>query len=117
MTTVGYVIEMTIADGKLDEFKAMATGFIGGTQANEPDTLTYQWYISEDGARALLHESFTTSEAMLTHLGNVGPELPNLLAIAPITRFEVFGSVSDGAKEALAPFNAVHFPHHGGFTR
>ena len=117
MSVVGYVIEMTINEGSLDEFKEKAAGYIDGVQANEPDTLVYEWYLAEDGSRALLQEMFTNTDAMLTHLGNVGESLPSLLAIAPITRFEVIGSVTDAAKEALEAFNAVHFPHMAGFTR
>ena len=117
MAKVGYVLEMTIVAGKLDEFKALAEGFIGPTKAEEPGTLTYQWYISEDGSRALLHEVFADSAAMLNHLGRVGPTLGPLMAIAPITRFEVIGMVSADAKSALADFGAVHFPHFAGFQR
>lgn len=117
MSKISYIIELTIAAGKVDEFKAMAKGFIGGVQANEPNTLGYQWYLCEDGSRAILQETFSSSEALLTHLGNVGPSLPPLFAIAPITRFEVIGSASDDAREALAGLGAVHFPHMAGFDR
>ena len=80
-------------------------------------TLGYQWYVAEDGKHALLRETFASSEAMMTHLGNVGPSLPDLLAVAPITRLEVEGDPSDDARKALADLGAVHFRHHGGFDR
>ncbi|MDG1753832.1 MAG: hypothetical protein P8H65_02500 [Rhodothermales bacterium] len=54
---------------------------------------------------------------MLEHLGNVGPMLPLLVKIAPITRLEVFGNVSDGVRSDLAGLGASHFQHIGGFTR
>ena len=110
-------MHFTINDGKLDEFKSMAAGYISAVKQNDPDTLGYQWFVSEEGTRCLLQETFTSSEAMLTHLGNVGPSLPELIAVAPITRLEVLGTVSDAAREALATLNAVHFPHLGGFNR
>jgi quinol monooxygenase YgiN len=117
MSKVSYVIEITISDGKLDEFKSMAAGFISGVKEGEPDTLGYQWYLNEEGTRCILQETFSSSEAMLTHLANVGPSLPELLAIAPITRVEVLGAVSDEAREALSALNAVHFSHLAGFDR
>lgn len=117
MSQLSYLLQLNIADGKLDEFKTMADGYIAATRDKEPTTLTYQWYVSEDGKTALIHEAFTDSAALLAHLGNVGPTLPALLAIAPITRFEVMGTASDAARAALADLGAVHHPHHNGFQR
>ncbi|MDH3216344.1 MAG: antibiotic biosynthesis monooxygenase [Candidatus Krumholzibacteria bacterium] len=117
MNTVSYVLEFTIKDGKVDEFKSMAAGYISTVKENEPGTLGYQWFLGESGNRCLLLETFSSSDAMLTHLANVGPSLPDLLAIAPITRVEVLGTVSDEARDALAALDAAHFPHFDGFDR
>lgn len=117
MSEISYVIEFSIADGKLEDFKQKATGYVDGVKANEPETYVYQWYLAEDGKHCLLHEKFGSSEALLTHLGNVGPSLPDLLAIAPITRLEVFGTASDAARDALKDLGATHFPHLAGFDR
>jgi quinol monooxygenase YgiN len=114
---IGYLIELTINDDGLDTFKELATGYATAVNENEPNTLTYQWYLSEDNSTCLLHESFTDSEALLQHLANVGPSLPNLLAVAPITRVEVFGVPSDAAREALDGLGASYFPHFTGFHR
>jgi quinol monooxygenase YgiN len=118
MSKVSYIIEFTIEDGKLDEFKKMATGLAAATEADEPESLTYQWYLAGDDRKCLLHEAFASSEAMLHHLGSVGPSLPDLLAIAPITRLEVMGAVSDAGREALAGLGPVHYPNRiSGFER
>jgi quinol monooxygenase YgiN len=114
---VSYVVQMTIQDGGLETFKELARGFIASVEANEADTLTYQWWLDEDSSVALLYENFTDSDALLTHLGNVGPSLGALLEVAPITRFEAFGELSEAAREAIAPFGTVHFSHFGGFNR
>lgn len=117
MSKVSYVIQMTINDGMLDQFKEMAKGFSSQTEANEPGTQGYNWWLSEDGKYCLLEESFESSEAMVVHLGNVGPALPDLLAVAPITRLEVYGEVSSEAREILKSLGAVHFSYLTGFTR
>ena len=117
MSKISYIVEFTIADGKTDEFKNKAKGYIDAVKGNEPGTLGYQWYVDAAGTRCLLQETFASSEALITHLKNVGPSLPDLLAIAPITRTEVLGSASAAATEALAALGAVHFPHLGGFDR
>ncbi len=110
-------IEFSIIDGMADAFKAMADDFIGITYSKEPDTVIYEWYVGDDDKHAVLREGFCCSEALLEHLGNVGPLLPPLVKIAPITRLEVFGNVSDGVRSALAGLGASHFQHFGGFTR
>ena len=117
MSKASYVLEFTINDGKLEEFKAKSAGYIEAVKANEPGTLGYQWFLAEDGKRCLVHEAFRDSEALMAHLAHVGPTLPDLLAVAPITRVEVLGSASDAARAALTQLGAVHFPHLGGFDR
>ncbi|MFT5143117.1 MAG: quinol monooxygenase YgiN [Rhodothermales bacterium] len=117
MSKVFYLVEFTIESGKVNEFRELAKGFIGEVQASEAGTLGYQWYLAEDDSRCLIQETFESSEALLTHLGNVGPKLPALLAIAPLSRLEVFGPVSDDARGALATLGAIHFSHVAGFDR
>jgi hypothetical protein len=43
--------------------------------------------------------------------------LPNLLAIAPITRWEVFGEATPEVRTALDPHGAVYLSHLVGFER
>jgi quinol monooxygenase YgiN len=117
MSNVAYLVEMTIADGKQAEFEKLANGYTEAVQAGENDTLEYQWWLAEDGSRALLKETHHSSESLLQHLANVGPSLPELLAIAPFTRFEVFGDVSADVRTAMDDFNAVYFSHVVGFQR
>ena len=117
MADVQYIIELTIAEGKEAEFASKAAAYSAATKDAEPGTLGYNWYRAENGATCVLHERFETSEALLTHLGNVGPSLPELLAIAPITRFEVLGAVSDEARATLDTLGVAHFKHLAGFTR
>ena len=117
MSKVSYVLEFTVKDGMIEDFKAKAKSYIATVRDSELGTLGYNWYLQKDGQRCLLHETFTDSAALLTHLGNVGPSLPELVANAPIKRFEVFGTASAVVVSALASFGAVHFPHFGGFDR
>lgn len=65
----------------------------------------------------MLHEGFSSSETLLSHLDNIGPTLPTLLAVAPITRFEVLGPASDEVRTALAGLGVVYLPQVEGFER
>jgi quinol monooxygenase YgiN len=117
MSSVSYVLEFSINDGQLDAFKAIAQDYAASTEANEPGTLRYRWYLNADGTKCILSETFASSEACLAHLGNVGPTLPNLLALAPVTRFEFLGEPSDELRGALADLQPVYFDTLAGFDR
>ena len=41
--------EFSINSGELDNFKALVKEMVEATQANEPDTMIYEIFISEDG--------------------------------------------------------------------
>ena len=117
MASVAYLFELTIQDGKVDEFREKAAAYTAAVKDGEQGTLEYQWWLSPDGSKGLLKETFDSSESLMVHLGNVGPSLPDLLAIAPFTRVEVFGEVSAEVREALDPFGAKYFDHVVGFDR
>jgi len=117
MSKVSYVVQWTINDGQVEKFTEMASGFVSSVKADEPGTLGYQWWMGEDRKHCLLEETLENSEAMLTHLVNVGPSLPAVMEIAPITRLEVRGDASPAAREALAGLGATHFSHLVGFDR
>jgi len=114
---VSYLIEFAIEPDRVGEFKSKAATFIASVRENEPETLIYNWHYTEDGTRCVLHEGFSSSETLLTHLDNIGPTLPDLLAIAPITRFEVLGLASDEVHTALDGLGVVYLPHVAGFER
>ena len=46
--------QLSIKEGKLEEFKAFANTMIEITDVNEPNTLVYEWYINEDGSECHL---------------------------------------------------------------
>ena len=117
MAGPAYLIEFTIKEGGLDSFKKQAAAYAEAARSGEPGTLEYQWWLLPDGSRALLKESFIDSDALMAHLANVGPSLPDLIAVAPITRAEVFGEVSAEARKALAELGAAFFEHEVGFER
>lgn len=114
---VQYTGELTIANGKLDEFKRIMRSFVETVQKNEPDMNAYQVYLNEEESKAYVVEWFKNSEAVLAHLADVGPMLPELLAVAPITRLEVFGNLTKEAEDAVKSIGATIFKYHEGFIR
>jgi quinol monooxygenase YgiN len=114
---IQYTGELTIADGKIDEFKRIMRSIIHAVQKNEPDMQAYQVYLNSEENKCYIVEWFKNSEAVLTHLANVGPMAQELFAIAPITRLEVFGNLTKEAEDALKSIGAAFFKYFAGFIR
>ena len=115
---VHWLLELAIKEGQLDAFKALMQEMVEATQTNEPDTLNYEWFISEDGKTCHLYERYADSAATMTHLGSFGQKFAErfLAAVEP-TRFVVYGNPNDEVRQALSGFGAVHMEQIGGFVR
>ena len=111
------LVELTIADGKIEEFKSQMPAIIERVKTNEPDMTGYQWYLSDDQTKCYVIEWLKNSQAWLIHLSNVEQIVPALFAIAPITRLEVFGDISKDVEEKLKPFGAVIHKRLAGFFK
>ena len=122
-TQLQVLVELTIAEGKVEEFKTQMPPIIEKVMANEPDMLGYQWYLNQDQKKCYIIEWLKNSEAWLTHVSNVESMLPPLFAIAPITRCEFFGNVSEAVEEAIVTISArfnldiINHKYLAGFIR
>lgn len=57
-----------------DESRAMLDAMTSGVEANEPDTLVYDWFLSEDGLSVCVLERYTDTAAVITHSKAQTPE-------------------------------------------
>ena len=114
---IQYTIEWAIKSGGLDSFKELASKAIKIVEENEPEMKGYQWYFNADETTCYTAEWQSSSESLLTHLGNVSEVLPELLKYSDITRFEVFGNPNPQALEAVNGLGAKVFGYFDGFTR
>lgn len=94
------VVEISITEGQLEEFKNVARIFIDRVNASEPDTLSYEWFLNDDGSKCYVIEWYKDSEALMTHLANIGDLYEPLFEVSEITRIEVFGDPSPEVKQA-----------------
>jgi len=81
-----------VADGKMEEFKALGEKFVARTKS-EPGCLFYAF--SFNGQAAHCREGYADATALLAHLENVGSILDEALKIASISRLEVHGPASE----------------------
>ena len=45
MSKVSYVLEFTVKDGMIEDFKTKAKSYIATVRDSEPGTLGYNWYL------------------------------------------------------------------------
>ncbi|MDR3748603.1 MAG: putative quinol monooxygenase [Acidobacteriota bacterium] len=115
---VHLAVDLTIHEGKLDEFQGVARTMIAGSQ-KEPGTLAYDFFLSDDRKRCRLIESYTNADALLAHFtGPVVQQLvPKLLGTASLTGFEVYGDPGPEAAQMLKGFGAQIFDFWDGVSR
>jgi quinol monooxygenase YgiN len=109
--------QLSIKEGKLEDFKTFINHMIEVTDINEPDTLVYEWYINENGSECHLIEHFKSSEAFMTHLANVSHMFDTLFQFSTMTRAKIYGRPSDELKQSLDPLGAEYFDNFNGITR
>ena len=113
-----WVLEVAVKSGEADNVTALMNEMIEATRANEPDTLNYEWTLSDDGATYHLYERYADSAAALVHLGSFGANFADrfLAALEP-TGFTVYGNPSAELREALTAFGPVYMTPAAGFAR
>ena len=59
--------EFTIEEGKIEEYKKLVQDMSRVVEANEPDTINYEFYINRAETKCMVHETYANSEAVLAH--------------------------------------------------
>ena len=111
------IAEVTIPEGEINEFRKLATVIIDRVEANEPNTLSYEWFLSSDDSKCYVVQIYKDSEAVMDHLGSIGDLNGPFHQIALLTGLMIFGSPSDELRQTLEPVGAKIFEHWNGVTR
>jgi quinol monooxygenase YgiN len=111
--------EFTIEEGKIEEYKKLVREMSKVVEANEPDTIGYEFYLNRAETKCIVHETYTNSEAVLAH--NVGLAsqtiLPKIFSVSRISRFDVYGNPSEELQKVLTSFNSQAYNLFAGFSR
>jgi hypothetical protein len=88
-------------------------------EANEPDTINYQFYLNKDETKCIVFETYINSEAALAHNNSVASQtiLPRIFNLAKLSRFDVYGTPSEELQKLLANLRAETFNLFAGFSR
>jgi quinol monooxygenase YgiN len=116
---IHFRVEFTIEQGKIEEYKKLIQEMSRMVEANEPDTINYQFYLNKDETKCIVFETYVNSEAVFAHNNGVASrtKLPKIFSLAKISRFDVYGNPSEELQKLLASFGAQTFNLFAGFTR
>jgi quinol monooxygenase YgiN len=111
--------EFSIDQGKIEEYKKQIQEMSRMIEANEPDTINYQFYLNKDQTKCLVHETYEDSDAALAHGNGVASRtiLTRIFTLAKVSRFDVYGNPNVELQKSLASFGAETFNLFTGFSR
>ncbi len=101
MRDLQLTVRFAIHDGKLDEFKSLASQCMEVVRKKDSGTLQYDWFFNADGTECVVRERYRDSEAVLEHAANLGPLMGRFMSISN-PDIEIYGSPTAGLLEALA---------------
>ena len=116
---VHFRVEFTINEGKREDFKKLIQEMARTVQETEPDTITYQFYLNKDNTKCIVHETYSNSDAALTHKNGVASKtiLPKIFEIAKINRFDAYGIPSEELQNVLTSIGSEMYNLFTGFSR
>jgi quinol monooxygenase YgiN len=112
---ISWGVELAVKPGKLDNFLTL-TGEMVEATLEEPDTLSYERFVTDDGKFVHVYERYTDSGAALVHLRKFGKIFGERFAsMVDRIRFTVFGNPNDELKGLLDGFGATYLRPFGNF--
>lgn len=95
---------------RLEDFKALIHELVALAR-QEPGTIQYDFFFSEDETELVVRETYADSDAVLAHLANMGPHLGRLVELGGGFDVEGFGDPEPELAEAIAAMNVkVYVP-------
>lgn len=110
----------TAKPGKFDELKAIYDNVFNEMNANEPGTLSMNYYFDEEQQALIVNDLFEDGNALGAHLGGTAANhFPQLTQIAVPGPFFFCGDVPEELKQAAIGMNmgAEFSQHISGFSR
>ena len=79
MNEIQGIARLKIHDGKLEEFKRVASQCMQVARAKDTGTLQYELYFNEEQTECLVFERYRDVQSMLQHQNNIGGLMAALL--------------------------------------
>src|SRR5579863_220618 len=111
-------VSLAVHDGKLNEFQGIAREMVEASR-KKPGTLGYEFYMSSDGKRCQLVETYVDADAVLAHFAGAAVQqgVPRMLTTVNVTGFHVYGDPGPRARQVMSGFGAEVFTYWHGLGR
>ena len=115
-TEVAWLVELSVKPGELENVRALIKEMVVSAQ-EEAGTLSYAWYVSEDGTSVAIYERYADDAAALAHQAKFPARFKErFLAAMTVTRFTVFGAPGEEVRATVSSFNPTYLQPFGGFS-
>ena len=115
---VSWVVVATIKDGCYDDLVTLIGEMVSATKNDEPGTLAYEWFASDDRKSLHIYERYADNAAVMVHLGNFGAKFGQRFSqLLHVDHIAVYGKASDEVMKALKPMGAYLLTQVDGFAR
>jgi quinol monooxygenase YgiN len=102
MSEIQGIARLKIHDGKLEEFKRVASQFMRVARTKDTGTLQYELYFNEDQTECLVLERYRDLQSLLEHHNHVGGLMDALLKTCSIGSSEVGATATPELVKALS---------------
>jgi len=115
---VFWIVEGVIQQGALAALRSLIGEMVTITQANEPGTMAYEWFLDSGKQRCHIFERYRDSTAAMIHLRTFEEKFAKRLGLlVKIDRVVVYGNATEELIKALGDEGTVFLLPWAGFTR
>jgi hypothetical protein len=119
-----YIDTSEIRKGALEHLKPAIEELASFVEANEPQIIAYNVYLSDDGARMNVIHLHRDSASLEYHMDVAAPAFRRFVDLVTMLSIQVYGDPSEkvltqlrGKAQLLGSESVVVHAHHAGFTR
>jgi quinol monooxygenase YgiN len=106
-TNIHFRAEFDIKEREIEEYNRLVKEMSMMVKANEPETLTYKFYLNQNNTKCIVRETYSNSDAVFAHAYDVASQrvLPKIFNVAKISKFDVYGKPSEKLRRVLTNFS------------
>jgi len=93
-----YVDSSHVRDGALEELKAAIRELVDFVEANEPQLIAYNVYLSEDGRTMTVASLHPDSASLEYHMTVAGPLFHRFVDLVTLSSIRIYGEPSDNVR-------------------
>jgi quinol monooxygenase YgiN len=122
---VFFIVELEVKPGQIDDLRSVMREMAELTRADEPGTLNYEWFLTDDGSACYIYERYADSAAAVAHSATFPAELGQRAQAFLPTRLTAYGTMTDEIREkrikplqeAVPGIRVAFLEPLGGFAR